>query len=67
MNVAGRTIWQQAAGDNDRDYVDLCLRWGVILNGPGHLGRWPDCRSPLHEEGWSTKKLSDLKRFCEDM
>lgn len=67
MKLEGHTVWQHAAGDNDRNYVDLCLRWGVILNGPGHLGPWPDCRLPLHEEGWSAKKLSDLRRFCEDM
>lgn len=67
MDIAGRTIWQHAAGDKDRDYVELCIRWGVILNGPGHCGPWPECRAALHEEGWSGKKLSDLKRFCEDM
>lgn len=67
MKLEGRTVWQHAAGDNDRDYVDLCLKWGVILNGPGHLGRWPECREYLQKEGWSAKKLSDLRRFCEDM
>lgn len=67
MDIAGRTIWQQAAGDNDRNYVDLCLKWSLILNGPGHLGSWPDCREPLRGEGWSARKISDLKRFCEDI
>lgn len=67
MKLEGRTVWQHAAGDNDRNYVDLCLQWGVILNGPGHLGRWPECRQPLQGEGWSARKLSDLRRFCEDM
>lgn len=67
MNIAGRTIWQQAAGDNDRNYVELCLRWGVILNGPGHLQRWPECRQALKDEGWSAKKLTDLRRFCEEI
>lgn len=67
MDTAGRTIWQQAAGDNDRNYVDLCLEWSVILNGPGNLGRWPDCRAALREAGRSGKKLSDLQRFCEEM
>ena len=67
MKIEGRNVWQHAAGDDGRDYVDLCLKWGVILNGPGHLGRWPDCRQRLHDEGWSAKKLSDLRRFSEDM
>ena len=37
MNIAGRNIWQQAAGDTNRDYVALCLKWGVILNGSCEL------------------------------
>lgn len=67
MDIEGRNVWQQAAGDNDRNYVALCLKWGVILNGPGHLGRWPDCRQPLRDDEWSARKLSDLRRFCEEM
>ena len=67
MDIAERSVWQQAAGDNDRNYVELCLKWGVILNGPGHLGRWPDCRQPLRDAEWSARKLSDLRRFCEEM
>jgi hypothetical protein len=67
MNIEGKTVWQQAAGDTNRDYVKLCLDWGVILNGPGYLGPWPECREPLLAEEWSKHKLSDLQRFCEDM
>jgi hypothetical protein len=67
VDIGERRIWQQAAGDTDRNYVDLCLRWGVILNGPGYLGAWPACREPLRNEGWSSRKLSDLRRFCEEM
>lgn len=25
MNIDGRIIWQQAAGDGDRNYVDICI------------------------------------------
>lgn len=67
MDIGERRIWQQAAGDNDRNYVALCLKWGVILNGPGRFGGWPECRQPLRDDEWSAKKLSDLRRFCEDM
>jgi len=35
MNIANKIIWQQAAGDKDCNYSELCLKWGVILNGPG--------------------------------
>lgn len=67
MDLVGRKLWQHAAGDNDRNYVDLCLKWGVVLNGPGHLGAWPECRAALGDEGWSPKKLSDLRRFAEEI
>lgn len=65
--TSNRTIWQQAAGDKDRNYADICLKWDVILNGPGYAGRWPDCQARLKEDEWSAKKLTDLRRFCEVM
>ena len=40
MQIGERKIWQQAAGDTDRNYVDICLKWDVILNGPASFGRW---------------------------
>ncbi|HRT96944.1 MAG TPA: hypothetical protein P5532_21200 [Planctomycetota bacterium] len=65
MDTTGKSTWQQAAGDTDRDYGDLCLKWDVILNGPGYAGPWPDCVKRLGEDGWSARKLTILKRFCE--
>ena len=68
MNILGTTIWQQAAGgDTDRDYVDLCLKWDLILNGPGGYGFWPECVGSLREAGESERKITDLSRFCEQM
>ena len=67
MDIEGRRIWQQAAGDTDRDYANLCLKWDVILNGPASYGRWPECQQGLREDGSSEKKITDLKRFCEQM
>jgi hypothetical protein len=67
MDIAGKTIWQQAAGDTDRNYTELCLRWGVILNGPGYAGPWPDCEKPLRDNKWSSRKVTDLRRFAEEM
>ena len=64
MDIAGKTIWQQAAGDTNRDYSALCLTWGVILNGPGYVGRWPDCEDLLYDEV-SPKKVTDIRRFAE--
>ena len=59
--------WQQAAGDDDRNYVEICLKYDVILNGPGYAGKWPECRNTLKADGWTSKKITDLKRFCEDI
>ena len=67
MNIKGRKIWQQASGDTDRDYAKLCLKWDVILNSPASYGRWPECQNGLLEGGWSKKKITDLRRFCEQM
>jgi hypothetical protein len=60
------TIWQQASGDTDRDYSELCIRWSVILNGPGRFGPWPDCKQEVIASG-QTRKPSDLQRFAEKM
>ena len=66
MDIEGRTIWQQAAGDTDRDYADLCLKWGVILNGPASYGPWPESeRDVMRDRG--SRKTEDLRRFCEQM
>jgi hypothetical protein len=67
VDIASKSIWQQAAGDTDRDFSELCLTWDVILNGPAYAGRWPDCAQKLAGDEWSYKKITDLKRFCEDM
>jgi len=67
MDTSGKTIWQQAAGDNDRNYVDLCLKWNVILNGPGYAGPWPGCKDILLADGISLRKIADIRRFSEEM
>ena len=67
MDISGRSIWQHAAGDTDRDYSKLCLDWDVILNGPGNAGPWPDCRTALSSDGLKPRKLTDLRRFSEEI
>lgn len=62
-----RNYWQQGAGDTDRNYAEICLKWDVILNGPGYAGAWPECREKLADDGRSKKKMADLKRFSETM
>jgi len=56
-------VWQQAAGDGDRNYVDVCLRWGVILNGPGEYGPLPDKKNEYAEK-IGPKKLNELLCFA---
>jgi len=59
-------FWQVAAGDKNRNYVDLCLKWDVVLNGPGGSSPWPSCQTELAEYT-GPKKLADLRYFCEQM
>ena len=67
MDILDRTIWQQASGDTNRDYAEWCLKWDVILNGPGRFGAFPGCVEVLKQNGISQKKITDLKRFSEIM
>ena len=60
-------IWQVAAGDTDRAYYDLCLRWDVILFGPGYAGGWPDCVPVLRQDGLTGKRIGIIKRFFEEI
>jgi hypothetical protein len=59
-------VWQQASGNINRDYADLCIRWSVILNGPGEHGSWPECKAAL-ECANKQRKILDLKRFAVEM
>ena len=66
LKLESQKIWQQAAGDSNRNYVGICLKWGVILNGPGCDIPWPKCKSYLNKNNYS-RKITDLERFCEKM
>lgn len=65
--MISKKIWQQAAGDRDRNYAEICLKWDVILNGPGYAGSWPECFPLLKSDKWSSRKITDLRRFSEEM
>lgn len=67
MDITNKTIWQQSCGDTDRNYSEVCLKWDVILNGPGYPGAWPECVKTLKEHRWKFKKITDLRRFAEEM
>ena len=67
MNIGSEEVWQIAAGDTDRSYADLCLRWGVVLFGPGDKGRWPDCEVALRDGGWTPRKIGMIRKYHEDI
>lgn len=67
MDIHGKKIWQQACGDTDRNYSQICLQWDVILNGPGYAGRHPECNQTLSRDGWGSRKMTDIRRFATQM
>ena len=67
MDISCRTIWQHAAGDTNRNYAALCLAWDVIISGPGYAGPWPTCVPALRKDEWKSKKITDLRRFSEEI
>ncbi|HEV8513582.1 MAG TPA: hypothetical protein VGQ59_09900 [Cyclobacteriaceae bacterium] len=66
IDLNGKNVWQQACGDKKQNYSEVCIKWGVILNGPGSHGKWPECYPDITEER-SAKKGTELRRFCELM
>lgn len=59
MDLSGRNLWQVGAGDTERSYADVCLRHGVMLIGPGRLGRYTEeAYAPLGDIRHS------IRRFC---
>ncbi len=67
MNIDDEEVWQIAAGDTKRSYADLCLRWGVVLFGPGDQGPWPDCEIPLRNDGETPRKIGMIRMYHEDI
>lgn len=67
MNIDGRIIWQQAAGDGDRNYVDICISWGVILCGPGYNGPYSTETALQLRKMYSARKVGIIRTFKEDV
>ena len=65
-----RKVWQVAAGDKERNYVEICLDWEAILNGPseseGKPRDWRQNRKILQQE-ITSQKFADLRRFCDEI
>jgi hypothetical protein len=67
MDIQKSRIWQQACGDTNRNYSKICLKWGVILNGPGNAGKFPECTHTLKAKGHTSKKITGIRRFAVEM
>jgi hypothetical protein len=65
MKIAGRKIWQVAAGLKERNYVDALIEWDVAIIGPGEYGTWPSCTGDLQK--YVPGMVPVIKRFCEEM
>lgn len=63
MNLEGHRVWQVAAGNTDREYADLFLKWDVVAMGLGNFGEWPACRPKIG----GTRMPTVLRYFCEDL
>lgn len=70
MNFQGRQIWQMAAGDTDRNYADMCLKWGIIVLGPGkhgHLLNTKNIDEQMKSDGVTSHKIRTLRKFATDV
>ncbi|MEO6202642.1 MAG: hypothetical protein ABIU05_15540 [Nitrospirales bacterium] len=57
MDLTGKTLWQVGAGDTDRSYGDICIKYDVMIAGPGELG--------VYEESCYAH-LGHIRRFCRE-
>ena len=68
MKLKTDRVWQIAAGNNERNYAPLCLRWDVVLMGPGRFGPWKkDAPYTRKQTGETTRKITGIRRFCEEI
>ena len=61
MNLDGKTLWQVGAGDTERAYPGLCLRYDVMIAGPGHEGPYLDGKYAHYGD-----IENSLRRMCLD-
>jgi hypothetical protein len=54
MDLSGKTLWQIGAGDTDRSFGDICIKFDVMIAGPGNPG-------PYEETAYAY--LGDIRRF----
>jgi len=52
-------VWQIAGGPSSRSYVDVFLKYGVALIGPGDSGRWTPERGDEEFEGRFVRQFAN--------
>ena len=57
MNLSGKKLWQVGAGDTDRKYDHICMKYDVMIAGPGYRG-------PYEETLYKDLRDKSLHRFC---
>jgi len=70
MNLENRQIWQIAAGDTDRHYADMCLRFGIVVIGPGRYGHMTgtvNAVAEMRKEGISSRQITMLQQFAAEI
>ncbi|UCG59311.1 MAG: hypothetical protein JSU70_07330 [Phycisphaerales bacterium] len=62
-------VWQIAAGEKDRSYVDLFLNHDVMFMGPGRFGPYDKIvYEPLEKDGTIGKRIAtQLRQFCTEV
>jgi hypothetical protein len=53
-----RNVWQVSAGPSSRSYVDVFLKYGVGLIGPGDAGEWRSERNDEEFEGGFVRRFA---------
>jgi len=66
LDLENKTVWQQACGDRDRDYHKVCLRWDVILYGPGKWGKIPE-NLQAYKDNETSRRITNLKKFAYEI
>lgn len=60
MDIKGKQLWQVGAGDTDRNYGTVCLKYNVMIVGPGRPGPYTE---ELYAEAGDIK--NSIRRFYD--
>jgi hypothetical protein len=61
MDLTGKTLWQVGAGDTERSYGDICIKFDVMIVGPGGRGAYEEA---LYADLGDIR--NSLRRFCKE-